>query len=68
MYFFGSIYLLTMVLLLVFKKENRLEEDTIENKLTPFIVYKQIWTLICLKPIQTISIILLTVKVNLSIS
>jgi hypothetical protein len=64
MYIFGAIYLLTVLFLIFFKKEKKLDENSNEHNLTLFQSYKHIWHLLKFKPVRTIAFILLTFRVR----
>lgn len=63
MYIIGVIFLITSVALAIFKSENHDTLNSFDEKLNLFYSYKMIFRLFCLRPIQVIAIILLTVKV-----
>ncbi len=60
MKFFGILYLVSSVLIGLFKKEsNEFDEDygLIDT-------YKLVWQIICLAPIRKLALILLTIRVS----
>lgn len=63
MYTIGSIFLVTSVVLAIFKSEKDCLQD-FDEKLNLFYSYKMIARLFRLRPIQIIAIVLLTVKVG----
>jgi hypothetical protein len=71
MYFFGVIFIATTLFILIFKKEknNKIEEKNKDDMkhtnagLTMFETYKIIISIFKIKPIRTLALILLTVKV-----
>lgn len=63
MYIFGALFIITALVILIFIKEN--DPHTNENERLNLInTYKTIWALLKMKPIQSIALILLTVKVS----
>jgi hypothetical protein len=75
-YFFGTMFLLTAVLIFVFKNEMS-QVHIAEQRKTGFVEtetsksfvesYKVIWKLLCLKPVRELCLILFTSRVNITI-
>jgi PAT family acetyl-CoA transporter-like MFS transporter 1 len=63
MYIFGALFIITSLAILIFIKENDPHENENE-RLNLINTYKTIWALLKMKPIQSIALILLTVKVS----
>ena len=62
MYFFGAVFLINSVCVAIFKKEN--SRDLPKNKLTIWQSYKMIWQIIKIKPVQILSLFLLTISLG----
>lgn len=62
MYFFGALFILTTLSIMILKKEKK-NEDISDERLSLFQTYKTIFDLLKLKPIRLIALVLLTVKV-----
>jgi PAT family acetyl-CoA transporter-like MFS transporter 1 len=63
MYIFGALFIITSLVILIFIKENDPHKNENE-RLNLINTYKTIWALLKMKPIQSIALILLTVKVS----
>lgn len=63
MYIFGALFIITALVILIFIKENDPHKNENE-RLNLINTYKTIWALLKMKPIQSIALILLTVKVS----
>jgi hypothetical protein len=65
MLFFGIVFIATTTLVLVFKKEEKTSlEDSGEKNLSVKETYGLMWQICWLKPIKTMILILMTVKVT----
>jgi len=62
MIFFGLLYILTTTLFVVFKEEKPAENS--ENELSLVESYHLVWKIFCLKPIQLIVFVVISLRVN----
>jgi len=62
MIFFGFLYIATTTIFLLFKEEK--PADNFENELNLAESYGLVWKIICLRPIQLIVLVVLSLRVN----
>lgn len=69
MYFFGMVFIATASFVILFKKENKTDDNQEQSAdssedLSVLETYKIAWKIICLKPIHKVIFCMFTLRVN----